>query len=245
MAAIALFTLTSCSDDDNDSTNNNPDANLVLPKKMIVNAFGETTTVTYTYNGNRLMTATGTDGYLEQYTYNGDKIVERKITYDGILDQKDVYTYDGENLTKFEMHFFDDEGTEESVDRNVYVYNSNGTITVSMYSSYLGGDFTMYETGIATITNGNLVSYVTDNSEQIYTFDDKNAVTKNLASEYYMTLAFLEGGKNNILSYTSSTNGEEDYSSTSVFTYNSDNYPATESVSSDSELNESYQYYYE
>ncbi|GGB76597.1 hypothetical protein GCM10007424_15760 [Flavobacterium suaedae] len=245
MAAIALFTMTSCSDDDSSSTN--PDSNLVLPKKMVTIIDGETVTTDYTYNGNKLVSAVSTDGELQEYTYSGDKITECETSYNGALEQRDVYTYDGDNLTMFKMYLYDEEGAIDFISKNEYTYNADGTISIIMYHNYSNGgneEYIIYDQGVITFNNGNLVSYMGDSDDEVYTFDDKNSVTKNIASNYYMALAFIEGGVNNILTDTYSINDVVDYMATSVYTYNSNNYPVTE-VMTYGEETETYQYFYE
>ncbi|MCO6148263.1 hypothetical protein [Flavobacterium sp. NRK1] len=222
IAAIALF-MASCSDDD--STSNNTE-NTVLLKKTIETSSEGTLTSTFTYSGTKLTKITRNDGSYDEYIYEGDLVTSIKYHEGGEIIQEDIFTYNSDNkLATFTTLSFD----EEIGDKNEYIYNSNGTITVNGYYGDL--DSQTYEggTGTITITNGNIIKYESDGEVFQYTYDSKNFPLKNITSYDSMTLSYPEagGGLNNTVTYTANFGGSDDESSVFSYTYNAAGYPLT------------------
>lgn len=239
IAAIALFTITSCSDDDSTPTSN-PDESAILPVKIIRTEDGEIITSDLTYNGTKLVSVINEYGS-DLYTYDGDQIVERKV-------------YEGSTLMYHEFFEYNENGqlseyreltiADNTANKTLFTYNSNGTISTEEYGGNLESQTELEYNGIITMENGNIVSYVNEISNYTYTYDTKNNPTKNITGIQAIYIAIQSGGVNNITSenYVVVPSGIElDW--TYTYTYNSDNFPVTENVTGQSTYSD--QFFYE
>ncbi|KAF2519600.1 hypothetical protein E0W68_04450 [Flavobacterium salilacus subsp. salilacus] len=255
LAAIALFTMTSCSSDD-DSPVTNPDENVVLLKKRIsTDDIEGTITTLFNYDGNKLTSMVYDDGLIIEFTYDGDKVVEERILYNGELDEKGIYTYSGDNLVLYERYSYDINDEVYEYVKKEYEHNSNGTIDISIYQAENETEpLTLQDSGLLTFENGNLISYTECNQPQSWTYDDKNSPFKNIAS--FNNIMILPdifdsgdgGGQNNPLNWTVyHSSGTENFHTTYTYTYNSDGYPLTEIFAYDDSPipTNSHQYFYE
>lgn len=181
-----------------------------------------TLTGTFEYDGNKLMKITYTDGSKDVYTYANNKLSKRELYEGGVIVQTDTFEYDSNGKLK---HFYSTDESNEVNHHNVYVYNANGTITVKEYTDETENN--LFETYTLTLTNGNIVSYISENYSNTYTFDDKNAAEKNTFAIDVMNLAWHEGGVNNMLTLHFDNNGNNIQEITAVYTYNSNNYPVS------------------
>ncbi|MHA3787653.1 hypothetical protein ACX0HA_05530 [Flavobacterium hauense] len=243
MAAIALFMMTSCSDDSSDATNNGNDT--VLVKKMIETISGESTTYTLTYDGNKLLSLVSDNDTHTDFTYANDLLVKEESFNGTETYYKLLYQYDSNKKLTSSIEFSLYMDTIYAT-KNVYTYNSNGTITVTVYTGDENAQTDLDGTGIVTLINGNITKYIftpTESSAEITTstFDTKNSPFKNVFAEDVMTLAVLEGGNNNIL-----TNNRGDGQSFRYeYIYNDAGYPTKETSFWDGILEYETQYFYE
>lgn len=216
--ATALFMMTSCSSSDN--SDNNSNSGSVLVKKTIeTDESGDQYISNYNYDGNKLTTVTHNDGTKEVVTYTGDKISKIEYFEGTTLYQEDDYAYNTSGqLATLTMLFFD----EDWGDRTVFSYNSDDTIDVQNYIGDTESQTQLDQTGVITMHNGNVVSFVADGYTTTYTFDDKNSPFKNVTGFAVTNIAYQEGGVNNILTYHDSFDNSQ-----TTYTYNSQNYPAT------------------
>lgn len=231
-ALVSAFALvfTSCSNDEDDNSNNIPD---VLVTK-IIETYDDNSTYTteYVYSGTKLVSSTGSDGEYELFTYTGNLIT--KIEYflsDDTLDELETYTYDSsDRLISFVRVFptNTDWGNKET-----YTYNTNGTISVNYYSGDYNSQTNLDQTGVITFLNGEISQIATsDGNTDDYTYDNKNNPFKNVLgyNKIYFTDALTDGVVNNVVTMTSSLTGGS-YVNTN--TYNSNDFILTsESVSS-------------
>jgi hypothetical protein len=226
--------------------NGNTTDNVLLKKEIVTDETGAVVTYFYTYDGNKLLKVTGSDGSLEEYSYNGNLIIQRLYNDNrGYSYQRDTFSYDAQGkLSGFISAVIFTDGTDASVNRNEYTYNSNGTITVKNYFGNEEAQTELQDTATVTITNGNLVSYSGDEYTEIATYDSKNSPTKNILCDAVLTLAYLEGGVNNELT-NRFDDGHGVQTTTSTYTYNSNNYPTTCTLTISSGEHSSSQYFYE
>lgn len=242
MAAIALFTITSCSDDDSGTANNNNTTGNVLLKKTVTTDVDGTVTSVYSYDGNKLTGIANSDGTSEVITYTGDLITEWKM-YDGTtLDGKSTYEYNNAGHLVKETEIF--QGTQYIYN---YTHNGDGTISYSMTESSLPGTQTgKYYADRMVIYGG-----PTGGNWYYNTFDTKNNPRKNITGFNKIFFTFNGDGLNPNNNVTSVKRyGDNDvYINTlysTVFTYNNSDYPAT-SVETDHDSNttSNVQYFYE
>lgn len=239
LAAIALFTITSCSDDSSSSTDNpNTNTDNVLLKKMVEVSDEGTTTINYNYSGNKLTGITYSDGRYETITYTGDLITLWKI-YDenDVVTEQYEYEYTNGILTTEKIYQF--EWSQQPGVRD-YTYNPNGTI--SFFSQ--GMDAGEHTPDRMTLFNTNFnVSYVS-------TYDNKNNPLKNITGITKIYFSVIGGGTNYLNNVLTDTrvipNDPDDLLDSYVYTYNSQNYPVS-AVMTNHEDNEvtNIQYFYE
>lgn len=238
LLSATLLMLTSCSSDNATDDQSNNDGNSVLLKKSIVTYDGESVTYNYNYNGNKLVSVVNDGGDSNCHiTYTGDLIT--KMEYGDGDEQTNFYEYDSSyRLVTFKMiEALDDLGHKET-----YVYNSDGTISVT---EYIGDATTQTElngTGTVTFLNGEVSQIESTSSSGVsYTYDDKNNPFKNVLGIDKIAFAgarLTDGILHNVVSET----GENETSYT--YTYNSGNYPLTSTETYEGEVTVE-QFFYE
>ena len=242
---ILLFSVTwtiflsSCSgsDDENTSTTD------ILLKKTIETYESGGNMITYTrdftYNGNKLVNVVGIEGNdreEERYTYTGDLITKMESLTGSVVEDTEIYEYNANNqLIKVTAT----EAGYPSVFRSVYVYNANGTVSVTNYTGTATDQGQQTSTSTISFINGD-VSRVERTSTgsastRIYRYDDKNNPFKNITG--LNKIIFALGDEPGIVhNMVERINEEQSFpqnnSTTTIqYTYNSDNYPVTSSES--------------
>jgi hypothetical protein len=238
---LALF---SCSKSD-ENTTTGVDPNKILLKKAVNEDF----TLTYLYEGNKLIRIDSKEVYItnnytgnlitsggQYYTKSNNKIVETFYEYDSsnrLISDKSI------------LH------QQSIVITTIYKYNTDGTVS---YESY-GGGFTNQN------TPSGMGKFWLDNKGQTlkqeqydekgkliqsseYTYDDKNGVFKNVLG--YEKLNFSLGNRNNEISgKTYDANGVITYSRSQKITYNEYNFPSTVETTFNNGAVSNVQYFYE
>jgi len=250
MAAIALFTMSSCSSDDAapSNPNVNPVGEIILPRKIIetIPLIGSNTTI-YNYDSqNRLISfATKTGVITTTVTYTNGLITSMTSKdLEGNWMEPSTYTYDNNNrLSAYQSYTPSIFGFPESVDRFEYTYNDNGTITEKWYTGE-NEPTELNKTSIFTLSEGNIIQAVeTDamgNYTTTYSYDTKNNPYKNIPGYDKIVLLSIRQGTNNVLSETIGASN-----TTTTYTYNENNYPLTSASIRNGEAATSMQYFYE
>jgi hypothetical protein len=218
---------------------------------------GVTTTTTYknvsvlTYdsaNVTKLISISGTSSNTgntnvskskDVYTYTGNLITkEESVDVAGVVQNSTVYVYNDKN--KMTSRTFT--GGNGNVYKSVYVYNADGTVTSTQYSTSVSGAVTASGyTNVYTFLNGNLVkdvnSYTSTSynstSTRVYLFDAKNNPTKYILgfSNLFGETANLNNSISSVYTYSSGTSSTSSTSSTrSEFTYDANGNVLTEKV---------------
>ncbi|WP_223678718.1 hypothetical protein [Flavobacterium hibisci] len=225
------FALTSCSSDDDSSGS----SDLVLLKKEIsTDSDGDKVITNYAYDGNKIVKITvdgSTDGVY--FTYTGNLITKMEFKYDGDVEQINKYEYDSNNLL---ISFVMTEPLEEYGFKEVYKYETDGSITVTTFRGDDVAQTTANGTRKITFTAGEITKITsTDSPSRSYTYDDKNNPFKNILG--YDKISFVEGEASgivhNIVSEKDLDNNE--VTSSYVFTYNAANYPTKVTESEEGE----------
>ena len=241
MAAIALFMMTSCSEDDTSSTTPVEDNTLV--KKTITTTESGQVTATYSYEGTKLKNITFDNNAIIEYTYTGNLITRIKTTQDDFFDPSEdyitemLYEYDTNNRKIKETFVLPNERRI-----TIYGYLENGSITrsLSMYNS--NGDLT-YQKSDTVSYSENAINFIDLNS--VHTYDTKNHPLKNITGwkEVTSPVNYLNG-HNRLTSGTPGSGIGLSY----TYTYNENNYP-TMSIETDTFGTEpkttTVQYFYE
>ncbi|TDW44260.1 hypothetical protein EV144_1099 [Flavobacterium sp. 270] len=225
--ALTLL-LTSCSSDDSSSS-----SDLVLLKKTVITSpEGDKATINYKYDGNKIVSAIDDSGFFNlNYTYTGDLIT--KIDFklpNGKSEQVNTFTYtaDGKLSTFVRVEYEVEDGN--SVLRGykeVYTYNTDGTISVKGYSGNDISQTIASGTGTVKFVNGEVSEITSTNSPtHKYTYDTKNNPAKNILG--MDKIAFADGEGNGIkFNILTDTAGSSMWTN-STFTYNDQGYPTKE-----------------
>jgi len=239
MAAIALF-MVSCSDDDSNSTQ----TNTKLTKVVVTDSDGVVTS-NLTYDGNKLIEINSSDNEKQVITYTGNLVTEWKtFDADNQMIDKEIYQYNAQNqlVAYYELYYDAVQGNEGY--KTTYTHSSNGTISFTEYSGDDVDDLNSFteKSAEGTITDTTLTTiYNTGEDTEVvtYTFDGKNNPLKNVTGMDKIGFAGTYGSKKfnieNVVSQTYSYNGSAPVvESNTVYTYNSDNFPLTETQTDDS-----------
>jgi len=221
LSTISLFALTSCSSDDNSSTDSNTSTD-VLIKRIIYtqeDPEGFNYDITYFYNGKKLVEANYVDGTKEKYYYTGDLITKIEYLYDGEVEDQDLFVYNSDgNLIEYK---------DQNGDRFLYSYNSDNTITETCFvgSTPYTKTLTVENDEISKVVYNGLVT-----GTYKYSYDSKNSPFKNVTGYAKIAYAFaedfeLEGRSHNIALVRNETDGLDYMKNT--FQYNSSDFPTS------------------
>lgn len=228
LGALSLATVISCSSDD-DSPSNPPTSSDILVKRVVYSQDdpdGYNATINYSYNGNKLVQGVYNDGTIEKYYYTGDRITKIEYIYEGVVTERDLFTYNAENkLSGWQYEALDEEeDIWETWENNTYTYNSDNTITQSDAS---GSGFTR----TMTMQNGEISQIVgSDGTTYTYTYDSKNSPFKNVTGYAEIVHAFagdheMDGRARNIISIVDETNNQN--YTINTMQYNANDYPTS------------------
>jgi len=251
LAAIALFTLASCSD--NDATPTTPEENVVLLKKTIENDVDGDFTTTYAYDGTKLTGINYSDGTYDAITYTGDLITQWVEYYeDGSTHTKFIYEYNSQQKLK-SFYWLDYE--YDTFTKYDYTYLPNGSISYTV--SYSDDEVTFNIPGDGGMIYPNRVEeYITDDIPEPYTYaynntyDDKNNPLKNVTGFEKINFAGTDEGTNfghniTIIKATNSNGNSEQTLFTCSYVYNPEGYPVSSTgIYNGTDITET-QYFYE
>ncbi|MGV3696271.1 hypothetical protein [Flavobacterium sp.] len=214
---IVAISLTSCSSSDS----SNDGSNDALVKRIVYNSITDdyTETVQFTYNGNKIVRGNYTNGSVDVYTYEGDLITKIEMIENDEVVYTETFSYDGNG--RLIQYVADENGfTEEET----FVYNADGTVTSTIDG---GGSRTLH------FLNDEVIKIVENGAGgriYDYTYDSKNSPFRNVTG--YNKIAFVSHGdheffgRNQNISTIHESTEDVDYM-TNTMTYNSANYPMT------------------
>lgn len=225
LGAVA-FVFTSCSKDDNDSSD--PTSSVLVKKIIDVRSNGESYTRLVTYNGNKITSIAEEDGYLTKYYYTGNLITKiEEIDETGVIEHTTDYEYSGDKLISL---------TDKAPDavysyKTKFVYNSDGTVSFDEFRINVstGVEQEYGEVGKFTFKDGNLVkketSYYGYDYLTVYEYDNNHNPFKNITG---FNSLLDEATVNNVIKQTqTSGSGADLHTSETTYTYKYDanNYP--------------------
>jgi len=221
--------LVSCSGDEDSASVETSGGHLI---KTIVTDRDGTVTTNYTYDGDKIVGYTDSDGFRSVYTYTGDLITKWE-EFDG--DESfslDTFTYDGSG--RLVRHVFD---SDEIKQKYEYTHNSDGTILVKHYNMdsnsgvyVFSHDAKIYDNKIEE----NVPAYPGSPAfvdTQTFTYDDKHNPFMNVTG--FDKIAFLGDTStknytnNELLVVSTTTRGVTQTLATTTYTYNTANLPIT------------------
>jgi hypothetical protein len=253
-ASLVGFFFVSCSDSGDDNTYTPPATGNLLVKTIETDSEGTSVTGTYTYNGNKWAALTYTDGTHSTVNYTGDLITS--IVYydqDNQVEETDTFEYNAEG--KLIAYYEDGTADFEIHNKFLYTYNTDGTIAVEHYNSSDGDTYVFLHDGVISD------SKVTENVAAFdatpahvawddFTYDDKNSPYLMITGFGKIIYAGDSDSKNFANNQTSQTHkntlGLVQPFSTTLYTYNTANYPVT-SVETEIDSDEDYtvEYFYQ
>jgi uncharacterized protein YcfL len=216
--ALSSLVLTSCSSSDDSSSSS---ASGLLKKTITTDEVGDVVTSNYFYSGNKIVKIEDSNGESIHFTYTGDLITKEDFYYDdNTLEQTNLYAYNASGqLTMFQR-------IEPDVDygvKEVYVYNTDGTISVTNYYGNAASQTEFDGTGTIHFTNGEVSSIEIDgNGTLTFTYDDKNNPVKDitgLGKIWAFSDLAVAGYVHNLL--------HDSDGAVNTYTYNADGYPET------------------
>lgn len=234
MAAVAIVTMTSCSDDSNSNTDdNNDNTDNTLLKKEVVDytSSGTDYTATYSYFGNKLVQVSYGDGTYNKATYTDNNLTKYEMCSGNDVMRDVIFEYDGNNkLIKTSERTFNNSGTEPvvmGIRMREFTYQDDNTIAFNEYNGTSVNNLTAGVTGSYKFNNGNLVRLVRGDTDENMVFDTKNSPYKNiLGMDKLAMVDQFFGPKNNLTSYSYVTPMTNHVWNT-TYTYNANNYPVT------------------
>lgn len=226
----SLFILSCSSSDSQDNSNSGP---VLLRKTITTNAQG-TQTTNFNYDGNKIVSATTSDGFENKYYYTGELITKYEIYNNTVLIHTRHYSYNSQNnlISSIELNHGNNQGN-----RSTLTYNSNGTITYDMFSGDLISQTSLWGTYTATLTNGEIITLKNESNNIIYTstYDSKNHFMKNVLGYSKIRMNLGSGTYRNVrgvsqnlteLKITPQT-GSQYTNETIQLTYNAVNFPVS------------------
>jgi uncharacterized protein YkuJ len=222
VACLTVMFLVSCSSTDSPVVSQD-----VLVKKIIeTDEDGVEITTNFTYNGNKIVRTVSDDGTKMEFTYTGELITQVKYFEGTTLFQTETYQYNtlGDMETYIILLNTQDYGAKE-----VYTYNNDGTI---QYTRTLGDLVSQTEspsTGKIFFTNGEISKVETYGLGAVsvvnYTYDNKMNPFQNITGLNKITYAdqVVAGFTHNVLTEVHPAWPSSNV--TSVYQYNSNDYP--------------------
>lgn len=194
VVAILFLSLTSCSSDDNASSNT---VTKKLSKIVDITTSGATTATNFTYNEDKIVSA-DTDTEHRTFTYTND-LITRVVTSNDVAQTQTIvtYSYNNDNLVKITS-------SENYVIR--FVYNTDGTVAYEKFTTDSNNNEVLIYKGVLSFQNGNLAkderiiaTTASEVSKEIltYQYDSKNNPLHAIRG-YSKLLDFSSTGVNNV-----------------------------------------------
>ncbi|SDB61194.1 hypothetical protein SAMN03097699_2577 [Flavobacteriaceae bacterium MAR_2010_188] len=241
---FTIFVLFSCStNDSSQSLEQLSEDEALIKREVLTKLNGDTISVDFSYDGNRLTSAKSSDGYEFNYIYENDLLSQVDLFQDGTILIYVELTYEIARLSSYTSYFSND-----IAERFDFTYNSENSILVKRYS----GNYTSqnYQNDIDIVLENQNIKSVTSSEYSVqYTYDSSNSIYKNIFAIdvlNYIGLDFggFEGVSNNPTS-RSRVYLSESESQTFTHTYNSIDFPATTDVYLEGNLEGTIEYFYE
>ncbi len=234
---VLLPLLNSCSSDDAAASDPGLTTNGTKLRKIMVSFDGGATfeSGNYIYDGNKLLKSQSDNGDHIDYTYTGNLITKQDIYLNNVL-YTNLYVYNSnEQLIKSTTLNY----TNNSGSKTIFIHNSDNTISMTFYSGDLINQNTVEGSKKAYLINGQLdkieeyvvIVGVSGTRTYNYTYDNKNNPFNSILG--YNKLTRYDIGLDANIHNTTSSISSSSFSpnigtSTFTYTYNSFDYPITQ-----------------
>jgi hypothetical protein len=237
LLSVVVLGFMSCSKSGDEVTPLTSNPNGTLPIKIISTFGTSVVTLNYFYNGNKLTRIQSSNGDYLDYTYTNDLITGYADYRSNVLVGNISCTYNTANnlVQKLYLSSSTNQGKKE-----VYTYDADGTVSLAIYSGNLTVQTTNTENYKVFFQNGlaikreeyKLINGVMVTKTSNYTYDTKNYTFNSVLGYNKMMLDYfggIFGCPNNIVSETKSASNTNATSTLlSTQTYNTSNYPITQ-----------------
>lgn len=231
MSMVAL--MSSCSSDDDAPVVEDPTLVKLLERTVTRTGpnYDNLLTTHWSYFGNRLVSASDSNGNYREYTYDNLDIISIKyFLASGTLLRTEffVYNQDGK-LTSSRII------SASTGERHVYTHNDNNTISVQTFEGSAAEQLSTVSTGLIYLEDGEVVKTETFYDDglvktNIMTYDDMKKPTANIAgftkiSFAYATSRERKGNLHNMTSDLETYMSPDPVFVERTFTYDSEGYP--------------------
>jgi hypothetical protein len=215
-----------------------PDTTLPVSVK-IVDSDGNTETITYTYDGMRLVKETSSDGFSTEYLYTNGQLTGSLNKAPSFGNISESFEYDAEGRVNRVIINI------PNASQNIFVLtysNNNNTVTGTAEGKDIGPDSDVF-----TFSNNNILTFKEgDRNFTTYTYDTNNAPFKNVANREL--LVRLDSENINALNFTTNNlvtevmRGDLRFENPDTTTYNynytftASNYPRVVTENVDGEI---------
>ncbi len=229
--SVLALAFTSCSEESSNSSSNN---NTPILLTKIIETFPDNSswTTQYEYSGTKLVKQIDDDGHFT-YTYTNNLITEVKYYESNTLAQTETYDYDA-NDRVITYTIIDNLDTNWG-NKETYVYNPDGSISVNYYIGDAFSQTTLNNTGTINFTNGEVsqISF-SDGRTRSYTYDNKKNPFINVTG--FDKISFCNQEASGILHNITEEDDSADMDDLiASYTYNSNDFPET-SIETDFEV---------
>lgn len=221
---LTTFLFNSCSNEDNQ----NETTNTVLLKKIVqTNPQGTITSDAY-YSGNKIINEISSNGYEGKYYYTGDLITKFERLQNNILKESYIYSYNSSGkVISCNVNIVGNYTGTLTIN-----YNNDGSINYNTAFTYSSSTVVENKSYTATILNNEIATFTENGSNIVYTYtyDSKKSARKNILGFDKIYLANIEsiiGCYQNVIQVKRNNIIKK----TSIYTYNTEEYPLTENVS--------------
>lgn len=257
---ITSLTFVSCESDSTDdpSNDNNPGntSNVLITKVIETDSNGDAITSECFYNGNKLnyiLDDNSGTPVKTVFIYTNNLITSTNLYVDNVLTIKDEYTYDSSSrLIEHRQYDFTDTGAINHEYKFTFVYSSNELINYELHSIIASAGINELESsGVINLdVNQNVISNTvidamsSTTKSYTYTYDTKNNPIKNIVGMEKIRYAWPSGEiEGSILNNVLNVSVDGNTNSSTTYTYNALNFPATSSYSENGETY-NIQYFY-
>lgn len=229
---LLAIILVSCSPTDTNKLNSNS----ILVSEIIQTTPDGERKLDYEYNGNKLVKITeycnNTFIGLAYISYYGDLISKSEIyNSNNVLVRQKTFNY---NINDNLASFIEIDLSQNTGDRVVYTYNSNGNVTYNHYEGDAQNQHSLTSNGIINFSNGEVSSHIKNQGNytttHYFTYDNKNSPFKNVLGVNKISYAEVGGFDSEInhnIIQIKQVFGSSNFITDIIINYNLDNYPIT------------------
>ncbi len=229
--SITFFT---CNTESVDNPDEETTDSTLIKKIVYDKGTSDEYTATFNYDGNKLISVDAGDGYITKYIYENDKLVRINDLESNDLHAYVTIQYNIDEKIGSYIIFF--EKDNDHAEKHIFTYNSDNTMTESVYYGTYAVQETFSYSSIITFEGKNIMNekWDDDDIEYIYTYDDKKGALRNIQHIDIINLISVDfgglaeyGSVNNVTSLKEIQDGTVNYFDEYEYIYDNNGYPKT------------------